>query len=79
MDIPLVGGNFTWSNSQDHPSWSRIDMFLLSPNWEAQFPSVSRRSSLGCYQITFLYCSSDCGGVIKSRRYFKFENMSLKL
>jgi hypothetical protein len=34
MDIPLVGGNFTWSNSLDHPPWSRIDMFLLSPNWE---------------------------------------------
>jgi hypothetical protein len=30
MDIPLVGGNFTWSNNRDLQSWSRIDRFLLS-------------------------------------------------
>jgi hypothetical protein len=25
MDIPCVGGNFTWPNNQDPRSWSRID------------------------------------------------------
>jgi hypothetical protein len=35
MDNPLVGGSFTWSSNQDLPSWSRIDIFLVSQDWEA--------------------------------------------
>ena len=31
MDLPLVGGTFTWLNNQDTPSWLRIDRFLVSP------------------------------------------------
>ena len=30
VDIPLVGGQFTWSNNQENELWSRIDRFLLS-------------------------------------------------
>lgn len=30
MDIPLEGGNYTWSNSLTR---SRIDRFLFSPKW----------------------------------------------
>ena len=41
MDLPLVGGAYTWSNSQDPPVWSRIDRFLVSLGWEFMFPSVS--------------------------------------
>jgi hypothetical protein len=40
MDITPQGGNFTWSNNRDFPSWSRIDRFLISPEWEAHFPNV---------------------------------------
>jgi hypothetical protein len=36
MDIPLVGGSFTWSNNQD-PRWNR---FLVSPHWEEHFPDL---------------------------------------
>jgi len=69
MNIPLVGGNFTWSNNEDPPSWSKIDRFLLSLEWKAQFPKVSqRRGSLGCYQITFHYC-------LIVVMYFKFKNV----
>jgi hypothetical protein len=32
MDIPLVGGDLTWT---------RIDRFLLSLDWEEHFPGVS--------------------------------------
>jgi exonuclease III len=35
MDLPLTGGLCTWSNTQ---SWSRIDRFLISPDWEARYP-----------------------------------------
>jgi hypothetical protein len=41
MDIPLVGGNFAWSNNRDLQSWSGIDKFLLSLKWENSFPGVS--------------------------------------
>jgi hypothetical protein len=34
MDIPLVGGQFMWSNNHENESWSRIYRFYLSPYWE---------------------------------------------
>lgn len=66
MDIPLVGGKFTWSNNCDDQCWSRIRRFLLSPYWEEHFPSgllsdhfllmldcgvLSRRSSISSLKI----------------------------
>ena len=30
IDLPLVGGNFTWSNSREIVSRSRLDKFLMS-------------------------------------------------
>lgn len=41
MDISLVGVSFMWSNKSDVPSWSKIDRFLVSPEWEAQFPDLT--------------------------------------
>ena len=38
------------------------------------FLTLLKGGSLGCYRITFLYLL-DCGDVVRSRRYFKFENM----
>ena len=43
IDLPLVGGNFTWSNSREVASRSRLDRFLLSVDWEEKFPSVCQR------------------------------------
>jgi len=43
MNIPLVGGNFMWSNNCDSLTWFRIDRFLLSLDWEYLFPNVSRK------------------------------------
>jgi endonuclease/exonuclease/phosphatase family metal-dependent hydrolase len=39
VDIPLQGGQFTWSNKQ---VWSKIDRFLLSLEWEEHYPNVSQ-------------------------------------
>jgi hypothetical protein len=39
MDLPFAGGPFTWSNNQEIPSWSRLDRFLVSSDWEVKFPS----------------------------------------
>jgi hypothetical protein len=30
VDLPLEGGQFTWSNNQEDQIWSRIDRFLVS-------------------------------------------------
>lgn len=43
MDLPLVGGEFTWSNSW---SWLRLDRFLVSPLWEAHYPELSEEATL---------------------------------
>ncbi|XP_028086954.1 uncharacterized protein LOC114287711 [Camellia sinensis] len=32
-DLPMVGRKFTWYNAHDGHKWSRIDRFLLSPEW----------------------------------------------
>jgi hypothetical protein len=46
MAILLVEGYFTWSNKQDPPSWLRIDRFLVSPEWETQFPDLSKKKKV---------------------------------
>jgi hypothetical protein len=33
MDLPLAGGLFTCYNNQENPTWSRINKFLVSPDW----------------------------------------------
>jgi hypothetical protein len=43
MDIPPVSGNLTRSNNCDHLPWYRIDKFILSSDWEAQFLEASQR------------------------------------
>ncbi|XP_065628619.1 uncharacterized protein LOC136067152 [Quercus suber] len=43
IDLPLVGGNFTWSKFREVVSSSRLDKFLLSADWEEKFPSVCQR------------------------------------
>ncbi|KAG2725795.1 hypothetical protein I3760_01G083200 [Carya illinoinensis] len=73
MDLPLVGGEFTWSNSK---GWSRLDRFLVSPSWEAHFLEL-------CQKMLPHVCSDhfpillDRGSIHGGRRYFKFENMWL--
>jgi len=35
MNLSLAGGSFMWSNNS---SWSRLDKFLVSLDWEAKYP-----------------------------------------
>jgi len=77
MDLPLTGKSFTWSNNQDISSWSHIDRFLVSPDWEVKYLDLfQKRLHRLCYDHfpTLL----DCGGIQWSSRLFKFENMWLK-
>ena len=43
IDFPLEGGSFTWSNNHTPPSMSRLDKFLVSPEWDGHFPCLSQR------------------------------------
>jgi hypothetical protein len=72
-----VGGQFTWSNNQENESWSRIDWFLLSSDWDDHYPAVSQKRLqrlLSDHFPLLLDCGAPCGG----KKYFKFENMWLK-
>jgi hypothetical protein len=40
LNLPLMRGRFTWSSNQDNPSMSRLDKFLVSLEWDAQFSSA---------------------------------------
>lgn len=40
IDLPLSGVKFTWSNKQERAVSSRIDLFLISLDWEEHLPSV---------------------------------------
>ncbi|KAG6626350.1 hypothetical protein CIPAW_15G041600 [Carya illinoinensis] len=74
VDLPLAGGTCTWSNNH---TWSRLDRFLISPEWECHFPDVwqKRLPRLSSDHWPILL---DCGRVQRRHRSFKFENMWLK-
>jgi endonuclease/exonuclease/phosphatase family metal-dependent hydrolase len=74
MDLPLLGGSFTWSNNQETSSWSRLDRFLVSPNWEVKCPGLlqKRLHRLCSDHFPILL---DCDGIQRGPRLFKFENM----
>jgi len=42
-DLPLNGGNYTWSNNQQLPTLERLDRILISEDWEQLFPLTSLR------------------------------------
>jgi hypothetical protein len=74
MDLPLSGGLSTWSNNS---SWSRLDQFLVSPDWETNYPRLLQkmvpRLCLDHFPILL-----DCGGIQEGKKPFKIENMWLK-
>jgi endonuclease/exonuclease/phosphatase family metal-dependent hydrolase len=69
--VDLSGGLCTWSNSQ---SWSRIDHFLVSVEWEVRHPDLLQKRLLCLCSDHFpiVLVSGDCKG---GRKPFKFENM----
>jgi exonuclease III len=75
MAILLVEGYFTWSNKQDPPSWLRIDRFLVSPEWETQFPDLSKKKRLPRLCSDHFPILLDCCGVQGGKRYFKLKNI----
>jgi hypothetical protein len=76
MDLLFVGWTFTWSNNWS-PSWSKIDMFLVSSEWEAKFYDLSQKRLHRLCSDHFPILL-DYGGIQGGKRSFKFKNMWLK-
>ena len=77
VDLPLEGGSFTWSSGSDQPAMSRIDRFLVTPDWEDHFPDVFQRflpHPISGHSPILL----EAGGMAGGKSLFRFENMWLK-
>lgn len=38
IDPPMMNQQFTWSNMQQNPVLARLDRFLISTEWDQDFP-----------------------------------------
>ena len=64
VDLPIVGGEYTWSNNR---SWSRLDRFLVSPSWEIHYPTMlQKRMDRICSDHFPIVL--DCGGIQEGKR-----------
>jgi endonuclease/exonuclease/phosphatase family metal-dependent hydrolase len=77
MDFPLIGGSFTWSLSIDPPVWSRIDRFLVSPDWEARFPVASQKRLPHLYSDHFPIIL-DCGDISRRKGLSNLRTCGLR-
>ena len=71
MDLPLLGGVSTWSNNR---SCSRLDRFLVSPEWELRYPGLMQKKLLRLCSdhVPILLLK---GSLQNRKTFFKFENM----
>jgi len=60
LDLPLRGGEFTWSRSGVDAVASRLDRFLVSIDWEELFPESVQRRMGGRSLIIFLFIWNPC-------------------
>ncbi|XP_020264999.1 uncharacterized protein LOC109840677 [Asparagus officinalis] len=72
IDLPLSGRAFTWSNKRLNPSMARLDRFLLSPDWDKEFPLCIQCSppSMGSDHCPIVL---DSGGFKHGPSFFIFE------
>ncbi|KAE8713890.1 Exocyst complex component SEC8 [Hibiscus syriacus] len=40
IDLPMIGGRFTWCNNQDNPTFVRLDRFLVDSQFLVAFPDI---------------------------------------
>ena len=77
IDLPMEGGTFTWSNSKEVASCSKLDKFLLSSDWEEHFPNIRQRRLQRLLSNHFPILVEG-ENFQRDSRPFRFENMWLK-
>ncbi|XP_026459913.1 uncharacterized protein LOC113360641 [Papaver somniferum] len=73
VDLPLVGGAFTWSDMHEDPLLCRLDIFLLSVDFDLLFLDSIKNALtrvVSDHKPILLMTKPN----IKSKPYFKFEN-----
>ena len=76
-DLPLQGGHYTWQGGSNGRSMSRLDRFLVSPDWESQCNKVIQRR-LPRPVSNHFPIMLDSEGVRTGPSPFRFELMWLK-
>uniref|UniRef100_A0A2N9G6G4 Endonuclease/exonuclease/phosphatase domain-containing protein n=1 Tax=Fagus sylvatica TaxID=28930 RepID=A0A2N9G6G4_FAGSY len=76
IDIPLTGGDFTWSNNREVSSLSQIDRFLYSADWVGDYINILQKR-LDRLNSDHFPVALECGNIQRRRRPFRFENMWL--
>ena len=76
-DLPLQGGHYTWQGGSNGRSMSRLDRFLVSPDWESQCNRVIQRRLPRPVSDHFPIML-DSEGVRTGPSPFRFELMWLK-
>jgi len=74
MDLPLRGGDFTWSRSGVDSVASRLDRFLVSVDWEDFFPDMVQRRMARPFSDHFPICLESLM-LGRGKAPFRFENM----
>ncbi|XP_060212174.1 uncharacterized protein LOC132639769 [Lycium barbarum] len=77
MDLPLLGAQYTWSRGTEQLQASRLDRFLISPDWNDCFKAIKQKA-LPRVESDHKPLMLECGDWDSSTSYFKFENMWLQ-
>ncbi len=62
VDLPLLGGIFTWSNNREVSSMSRLDRFLFSADWNEGITNISQKRMVRLNSDHFPVLL-DCGSI----------------
>ena len=77
VDLPLKGGDFTWSRSGVDSVASRLDRFLVSLDWEDFFPEMVQKRMARPFSDHFPICLETLSP-FRGKPPFRFENMWLE-
>lgn len=57
IDLHLEGHQFTWSNARQDTAMARLDHFLVSTEWNVQFPNSTQKAYQTHRRTIAQYCT----------------------
>ena len=78
VDLPLLGGKFTWSGGLHNENLARLDHFLTSQDWLDHVGTVAQLK-LSRPTSDHAPIMLECGKIRRGHAPFRFENMWLKV